>query len=368
MSKIGNTRTGITQSFPSKQNITGNGGTSYTLNHTVTQPEELEVFVNNVRQNPGDAYTVNHNTITFAGAIASTDSCYAVFQNNVNKNPAQFDVSRTVTTLNATTATATTVNATNIDAGNSLKTDAGNSRLGVGGVTSPTTRLDVGGSQSVNGLTLRSGDVNNSANGGKQIILGFNGSTSYSHAIRTRHNSSSNSNNAFYFDVWSSSQSASDIGNRNVAILDGVGVKFPNQPFVSFQGNSNGNTNIENNEKFGSTDQGNPAFNTSPSYGGIQGITYNSASGTFTVPIAGRYLIFFQAYYNAGTATCRIGAYVNGTHLALDHDSSLVGTQQLHLLANLSANDYIEFRQNSGGTQAWYMGQAHMLGYIVLLN
>ena len=84
MSKIGNTRTGITQSFPSKQNITGNGGTSYTLNHTVTQPEELEVFVNNVRQNPGDAYTVNHNTITFAGAIASTDSCYAVFQNNIN--------------------------------------------------------------------------------------------------------------------------------------------------------------------------------------------------------------------------------------------------------------------------------------------
>ena len=59
-------------------------GTSYTLNHTVTQPEELEVFVNNVRQNPGDAYTVNHNTITFAGAISSTDSCYAVFQNNIN--------------------------------------------------------------------------------------------------------------------------------------------------------------------------------------------------------------------------------------------------------------------------------------------
>ena len=101
MSKIGNTRTGITQSFPSKQNITGNGGTSYTLNHTVTQPEELEVFVNNVRQNPGDAYTVNHNTITFAGAISSTDSCYAVFQNNINRNPAQFDFSRTVTTLNA---------------------------------------------------------------------------------------------------------------------------------------------------------------------------------------------------------------------------------------------------------------------------
>ena len=108
MSKIGNTPTGITQSFPSKQNITGNGGTSYTLNHTVTQPEEIEVFINNVRQNPGAAYTVNNTNLTFASALDSTDSCYAIFQNNITRNPAQFDVSRTVNTLNATTINAST--------------------------------------------------------------------------------------------------------------------------------------------------------------------------------------------------------------------------------------------------------------------
>ena len=108
MSKIGNTPAGITQSFPSKQNITGNGGTSYTLNHTVTQPEEIEVFINNVRQNPGAAYTVNNTNLTFASALDSTDSCYAIFQNNINRNPAQFDVSRTVNTLNATTINAST--------------------------------------------------------------------------------------------------------------------------------------------------------------------------------------------------------------------------------------------------------------------
>ena len=108
MSKIGNTPTGITQSFPSKQNITGNGGTSYTLNHTVTQPEEIEVFINNVRQNPGAAYTVAGTNLTFASALDSTDSCYAIFQNNITRNPAQFDVSRTVNTLNATTINAST--------------------------------------------------------------------------------------------------------------------------------------------------------------------------------------------------------------------------------------------------------------------
>ena len=289
MSKIGNTRTGITQSFPSKQNITGNGGTSYTLNHTVTQPEELEVFVNNVRQNPGDAYTVNNNTITFAGAIANTDSCYAVFQNNINKNPAQFDVSRTVTTLNATTATATTVNATNIDAGNSLKTDAGNSRLGVGGVTSPTSRLDVGGNISTTGLTLRSGDTNVSGGGANQIRLGYNGGTNYSHVIRTRHNSAAISNNAFYFDVWTTSQNQSDTGARTVAVLDGAGVTFPSQPYFQMYGLSSGvayNANIT-----GWVSQHN------------DGNHFNTSNGTFTAPVAGVYCFTGSVFTNRTTST-----------------------------------------------------------------
>lgn len=284
MSKIGNTRTGITQSFPSKQNITGNGGTSYTLNHTVTQPEELEVFVNNVRQNPGDAYTVNHNTITFAGAISSTDSCYAVFQNNINKNPAQFDVSRTVTTLNATT-----VNATNIDAGNALKTDAGNSRLGVGGVTSPVSRLDVGGSISTSALTLRAGDVNNSNGGAKQIRFGYNGGTNYSHVIRTRHDSGAISNNAFYFDVWTPGSGAQAIGNRTVAVLDGVGATFPNQPYFQMYGLSSGvayNANIT-----GWVSQVNT------------GNHFNTSNGTFTAPVAGVYCFTGSVFTNRTTST-----------------------------------------------------------------
>ena len=80
------------------------------------------------------------------------------------------------------------------------------------------------------------------------------------------------------------------------------------------------------------------------------------------------YLIFFQGYYNAGAAQCRIGTYVNGVHLAMDHNNSIVGTLQMHLLINCSANDYIEFKQIVGNTQAWYQGIAHMLGYIVMLN
>ena len=159
-----------------------------------------------------------------------------------------------------------------------------------------------------------------------------------------------------------------DDNNERLRIHSSGALTISSQPFVHFQGNSNGNTDMENNDRFGSTDDGNPAFNTAPQKGGIQGITYTSATGRFTVPTAGRYLIFFQGYYNGGAAQCRVGTYVNGVHLAMDHNNSVVGTLQMHLLINCSANDYIEFKQIVGNTQAWYQGIAHMLGYIVMLN
>jgi len=62
-----------------KQIITGNGGTSYTLSHSVANANEIEVFVNNVRQDPGVAYTVNNAALTMTGAVANSDSFYVVF-------------------------------------------------------------------------------------------------------------------------------------------------------------------------------------------------------------------------------------------------------------------------------------------------
>ena len=68
MAYIGNTPA---ENFVSvvKQDITGNGGTSYTLNHSVSSPGELEVFVNNVQQEPTTAYTVSGTTLTFTEAV-----------------------------------------------------------------------------------------------------------------------------------------------------------------------------------------------------------------------------------------------------------------------------------------------------------
>ena len=63
-----------------KQTITGNGGTSYTLDHAVANVNEIEVFVNNVRQEPSVAYTVAGTALTMTGNVASSDDFYVVFQ------------------------------------------------------------------------------------------------------------------------------------------------------------------------------------------------------------------------------------------------------------------------------------------------
>ena len=55
--------------------------TSYTLDHAVTNENEIALFVNNVRQHPGSgkAYTATGTALTLSAATASTDTMYCVF-------------------------------------------------------------------------------------------------------------------------------------------------------------------------------------------------------------------------------------------------------------------------------------------------
>tara|TARA_Y100000996_G_C22545019_1_gene651469 strand:- start:506 stop:1138 length:633 start_codon:yes stop_codon:yes gene_type:complete len=64
----------------SYQDLTGGSGTSFTLNHPVANSNEIEVFVNNVRQEPSVAYNASGTSMTMTGSIASTDDFYVVFQ------------------------------------------------------------------------------------------------------------------------------------------------------------------------------------------------------------------------------------------------------------------------------------------------
>ena len=79
MGYVGNQTTNAYSSMD-KQVITGNGGANYTLTHAVANAQEIEVFVNNVRQEAGVAYTVNGNALNMTGNVTSSDSFYVIYQ------------------------------------------------------------------------------------------------------------------------------------------------------------------------------------------------------------------------------------------------------------------------------------------------
>ena len=66
-----------------KQVFTPDGSTtSFTLNHSVVGENEIELFINFVRQEPGSgkAYTAAGTTLTMSEAPASGDGMYCIFQ------------------------------------------------------------------------------------------------------------------------------------------------------------------------------------------------------------------------------------------------------------------------------------------------
>lgn len=82
MAYIGNIPAVQYASF-SKQTLTADSSTtSFTLDNSVANENELEVFVNNVRQEPGSgkAYTASGTTLTMSAAPTTGDSFYVIFQ------------------------------------------------------------------------------------------------------------------------------------------------------------------------------------------------------------------------------------------------------------------------------------------------
>ncbi len=65
-----------------KQDLTGVTGSpakrGYTLSHAVANANEIEVFVNNVRQEPTEAYTVSGTGLTMTGDVETSDDFYII--------------------------------------------------------------------------------------------------------------------------------------------------------------------------------------------------------------------------------------------------------------------------------------------------
>ena len=94
------------------QEFSTSATTSYTLDHPVTNENELALFINNVRQQPGSgkAYTAVGTALTLSAATASTDTMYAVFLGRALQTVNPADASVGTSQLAATSVTSAKLN------------------------------------------------------------------------------------------------------------------------------------------------------------------------------------------------------------------------------------------------------------------
>ena len=107
MSYIGNTP-GLKYTSFAVQHFTTSATTGYTLDHAVSNENEIRLVINNVVQQPGSgkAYTASGTTLTLSAATASTDAMYCVFLGKAVQtlNPATDSVGTSQIADNAVTA------------------------------------------------------------------------------------------------------------------------------------------------------------------------------------------------------------------------------------------------------------------------
>jgi len=127
MPYIGNQPSESFTSFAT-QEFSTSATTSYTLDHAVTNENEIALFINNVRQQPGSgkAYTATGTALTLSAATASTDTMYCVFLGRALQtvNPAGGSIGSSQLSADAITG-QTALAATPADTDELLISDAG---------------------------------------------------------------------------------------------------------------------------------------------------------------------------------------------------------------------------------------------------
>ena len=114
-----------------KQTFTANGSTvAFTLDNSVANENELEVFVNNVRQEPGSgkAYTASGTTLTMSAAPNTGDDFYCIYQGKA--------------TQTVTPGASTVTNAM-------LSGSIANAKLANSSITLNSSAVSLGGSHSI---------------------------------------------------------------------------------------------------------------------------------------------------------------------------------------------------------------------------
>ena len=132
-----------------KQDFTANGSTTaFTLNSAVASPNDIEVFVGNVRQEPTDAYTVNGTTLTMSAAPANGINFYVVFKGLEENSVVPADG-----TISSAKLTSTALDP--------ITLDSSNNRIGIGN-TSPNRTVSIKHASQAE-VGFKTGSVSNGA-------------------------------------------------------------------------------------------------------------------------------------------------------------------------------------------------------------
>ena len=170
---------------PSKDTFSGNNSdTSFTMGQSVGDPNQIEVFVDNVRQEPTSAYTVNGTTLTFTGTPATgSNNIYVIHKQGVIGNGLLPTSGRDSDRVGSLTVTGASTLTGNITTSGNISATSGSITAGgaLSGVTTLTTSstATIGGDTSITG-NLRSDNsadgiqldsTDGSANAGDLILL-----------------------------------------------------------------------------------------------------------------------------------------------------------------------------------------------------
>jgi len=158
---------------PSKDTFSGNNSdTSFTMGQSVGDPNQIEVFVDNVRQEPTTAYTVNGTTLTFTGTPATgTNNIYVIHKQGVIGNGLLPTSGRDSDRVGSLTVDGASTLTGNITTSGNISATSGSITAGgaLSGVTTLTTSstATIGGAATIGGDTAISGNLrsDNSADG-----------------------------------------------------------------------------------------------------------------------------------------------------------------------------------------------------------
>ena len=144
---------------PSKDTFSGdNSTTAFTMGQSVSDPNSIEVFVDNVRQEPTSAYTVNGTTLTFTGTPATgSNNIYVIHKQGVIGNGLLPTSGRDSDRVGSLTVDGASTLTGNITTSGNISATSGS--ITAGGALSGVTTLTTTSTATIGGDTAITGNL-----------------------------------------------------------------------------------------------------------------------------------------------------------------------------------------------------------------